>query len=215
MPHKPAPSLALPENNTQRTVSKTKVSTGKPKTPISANFNTTRHSPLQGSPSYPHRKSPNQSGYPIPMWNANNVQSTLPSIPMIDMNIDDEPPTLMHHQSDSMPHVLPQQQSLPAIQPVQQIQQQPSHLSSSLASSNNMLIMPDRVHQPNPLDNEVGVLSSSSSSSDSDSSGSGSDSDSPPPSPVNKNNGHSLGNATHLLSEDLCLSDSASDSDSD
>lgn len=78
------------------------------------------------------------------------------------------------------------------------------------------LLISDRPHQTNNLDSEVGVLSTSDSSSDSESSGSGSDSDSPVGSPAKNLNGHSLGvGATHLLTEDLCLSDSASDSDSD
>lgn len=54
------PPLKL-ENSTQRTVSKTKVSTGVRKNPISAGI-VSRHSPLQGSPSYPHHNiSPQQN----------------------------------------------------------------------------------------------------------------------------------------------------------
>lgn len=68
------PSL---ENSTQRVSSKTRVSTGIRKAGLGGIVQ--RHSPIQGSPSYPHHKSPQQA----PAWNANNGQSTLPSIPMI------------------------------------------------------------------------------------------------------------------------------------
>ena len=47
------------ENSTQRTVSKTKVSTGMRKNAIAGIAQ--RHSPMQGSPSYPHHKSPQQA----------------------------------------------------------------------------------------------------------------------------------------------------------
>lgn len=74
--------LGYLENSTQRVSNKTRVSTGVRKsTPTLIQ----RHSPLQGSPSYPqHHKSPQQA----PAWNANNGQSTLPSIPMIGMDDD-------------------------------------------------------------------------------------------------------------------------------
>lgn len=73
------PSL---ENSTQRVSSKTRVSTGIRKAGLGGIVQ--RHSPIQGSPSYPHHKSPQQA----PAWNANNGQSTLPSIPMIGMDDD-------------------------------------------------------------------------------------------------------------------------------
>ncbi|XP_053669958.1 ell-associated factor Eaf-like [Anopheles nili] len=67
------------ENNTARQSSKTKITTGVRKNaPISF---MPKHSPLQGSPSYPHR-SPQSA----PAWNANNTQQTLPSIPMIGLD---------------------------------------------------------------------------------------------------------------------------------
>ena len=47
------------ENSTQRTVSKTKVSTGIRKNALGSFVQ--RHSPIQGSPSYPHHKSPQQA----------------------------------------------------------------------------------------------------------------------------------------------------------
>lgn len=47
------------ENSTQRTVSKTKVSTGVRKPALSGFV--PRHSPIQGSPSYPHHRSPQQA----------------------------------------------------------------------------------------------------------------------------------------------------------
>lgn len=53
-----APVLKLSENSTQRTSSKTKVSTGVRKTNNSIAGFVHKHSPLQGSPSYQHHKSP-------------------------------------------------------------------------------------------------------------------------------------------------------------
>lgn len=53
------PSSGRLENSTQRTVSKTKVSTGYRKSAITNLVQ--RHSPIQGSPSYPHHKSPQQA----------------------------------------------------------------------------------------------------------------------------------------------------------
>lgn len=68
-------SLGL-ENNTQRQSSKTKVSTGSRKQAISFR---PKHSPIQKSPSYPH-KSPSNNA---PQWQPNNNLQTLPSIPII------------------------------------------------------------------------------------------------------------------------------------
>lgn len=75
------------ENNTQRVSNKTKVSTGVRKSALGSFVQ--RHSPIQGSPSYPHHRSPQQA----PVWNANNGQSTLPSIPMIGIDDDFFPTT--------------------------------------------------------------------------------------------------------------------------
>lgn len=62
-PIPPQPSMlphrASLENSTQRTVSKTKVSTGVRKNAIGGFVQ--RHSPIQGSPSYQHHKSPQQA----------------------------------------------------------------------------------------------------------------------------------------------------------
>uniref|UniRef100_A0A182UDG3 Ell-associated factor Eaf n=2 Tax=Anopheles melas TaxID=34690 RepID=A0A182UDG3_9DIPT len=80
-PNPPPPTLPTikVENNTARQSSKTKITTGVRKNaPISF---MPKHSPLQGSPSYPHR-SPQSA----PAWNANNTQQTLPSIPMIGLD---------------------------------------------------------------------------------------------------------------------------------
>lgn len=64
-PIPPQPSLvphrASLENSTQRTVSKTKVSTGVRKNAIGSIGFVQRHSPIQGSPSYQHHKSPQQA----------------------------------------------------------------------------------------------------------------------------------------------------------
>lgn len=75
------------QNNTQRVSNKTRVSTGIRKNTIGSFV--PRHSPIQGSPSYPHHRSPQQA----PAWNANNGQSTLPSIPLIGLDDDYMPTT--------------------------------------------------------------------------------------------------------------------------
>lgn len=79
-PIQPKMSMGL-ENNTQRNSSKTKVSTGSRKQAISFR---PKHSPVQSSPSYPH-KSPSNPSNPnnAPQWQPNNHLQTLPSIPII------------------------------------------------------------------------------------------------------------------------------------
>ncbi|XP_035893706.1 ell-associated factor Eaf [Anopheles stephensi] len=94
----PNPPPSLPtikvENNTARQSSKTKITTGVRKNaPISF---MPKHSPLQGSPSYPHR-SPQSA----PAWNANNTQQTLPSIPMIGLDDGMDFGTVMPPSSSS------------------------------------------------------------------------------------------------------------------
>lgn len=74
----PKISMGL-ENNTQRNSSKTKVSTGSRKQAISFR---PKHSPVQSSPSYPH-KSPSNPSNNAPQWQPNNHLQTLPSIPII------------------------------------------------------------------------------------------------------------------------------------
>lgn len=54
--HPSSTARASLENSTQRTVSKTKVSTGVRKNALGGFVQ--RHSPIQGSPSYPHHRSP-------------------------------------------------------------------------------------------------------------------------------------------------------------
>lgn len=196
------PSL---ENSTQRVSSKTRVSTGIRKAGLGGIVQ--RHSPIQGSPSYPHHKSPQQA----PAWNANNGQSTLPSIPMI-MDDDFLTPisnfnpstTTQASTSESMYgqsnyHSIPQSSmasaSLSAIDPHLS---QPSHSNhnnnnsggGSSSSNQNHLNnnssfggggMPIQSHQ-NHMHADVGVLTSSDSSDSSDSdndsaSDSGSDDD--------------------------------------
>ncbi|CAG9830917.1 unnamed protein product [Diabrotica balteata] len=168
-----------------------------------------KHSPLHASPSYPSPghpvKSPKRDLHNIA--NESHNHSTLASLPMI--GIDDfsdlRPPSRNAHSSSGM------------------------HNSRSSQNSSNQ--RPPTEKRPNPtpvppvkIDNGVGVMSDSSSSS------SGSDSDSDEPStivntifnnvPAGKTNGYSNGsnNApmkidTRLLNDDLCLSESGSDSD--
>lgn len=79
------PPPKVMENNTQRHSSKTKVSTGARKAAISF---VPKHSPLQASPSYPH-KSPSSA----PQWQPNNTLQTLPSIPIIGDDFEPIPST--------------------------------------------------------------------------------------------------------------------------
>ncbi|XP_063698017.1 ell-associated factor Eaf [Culicoides brevitarsis] len=183
------------ENNTQRQSSKTKVSTGSRKQAISFR---PKHSPIQSSPSYPHKSPSNASASTssnnsntAPQWQPNNHLQTLPSIPII--GDDFEPLPSSKTANNSLPMSLTQ----PSASLGGQTMQNNSHNSHS----------------------EVGVLSSSdSSSSGSDSSGSdsGSDSDSDDqPTPVQKQPAPVFSNGAALLNEDLRLSDSNSSDDSD
>ncbi|KAJ8928904.1 hypothetical protein NQ314_018475 [Rhamnusium bicolor] len=175
---------------------KTKVTSGsrRPDRPIT--HLVPKHSPLHASPSYPspghHIKSPKRELHNN-VINESHSQSTLASLPMI--GIDDfpdptPPPPNVHHNSHT---------SLP------------SH--THMTEKSPIFPISDN-------ENGVGEISdSSSSSSDSDS-----DSDIENTTITNKNinlsksNGYSNGNSTskiaaHLLNEDLCLSESGSDSE--
>lgn len=78
-PPPPPPQIKVSENSTARLSSRTKITTGSRKNnPISL---VPKHSPLQNSPSYP-----NKSPLSAPVWNANNTQQTLPSIPLIGLD---------------------------------------------------------------------------------------------------------------------------------
>lgn len=153
------PPQKISENLTQRTQSKTKVSTGVRKNPI-INNTSQRHSPLPGSPSNRQNKSPLQQN--APLWHANNVQSTLPSIPLIGL---DDDPIPLPSSSSSMNNNIPIEMNL--LQPLSLSQQ-----------TNSMGLIPTESNEPISFQNDIGVLSSSDSSSDSESSESGSDSDS-------------------------------------
>lgn len=79
------------ENNTQRHSSKTKVSTGSRKQAISFR---PKHSPIQSSPSYPHKSPSNSTTNNLnnaPQWHPNNHLQTLPSIPIIGDDFDPIP----------------------------------------------------------------------------------------------------------------------------
>ncbi|XP_058833015.1 ell-associated factor Eaf [Topomyia yanbarensis] len=92
-PPPPPPQLKV-ENSTARLSSKTKITTGSRKNnPISF---VPKHSPLQNSPSY----HPNKSPLAAPVWNANNTQQTLPSIPIIGL---DDGSDFMSVPSSSLP----------------------------------------------------------------------------------------------------------------
>lgn len=154
------PPQKINENLTQRTQSKTKVSTGVRKNPI-INNTSQRHSPLPGSPSNRQNKSPLQQN--APLWHANNVQSTLPSIPLI--GLDDDPLPSSSSSAMTGNNNIPIEMNI--LQPLSLSQQ-----------TNSMGSIPTENDEPMSFNNDIGVLSSSDSSSDSESSESGSDSDS-------------------------------------
>jgi len=204
------------ENQTARHSSKTRVSTGLRKNNI-LNY-VPKHSPLQGSPSYPHR-SPQQA----PLWNANNTQQTLPSIPsLLD---DSQPPSSVYNNNKS--------NNINASNNLNTLS-----ASTSMPKASGAMLQQQQQSQ-NALD-DIGELSSSSSS-DSNDDDSDSDSDSADSSnnhPMNNNNNNNtamvnnnnsssnhkkapsvpsmtnhMDNSAAILRKDLCLSDSNSDSD--
>ncbi|CRK97759.1 CLUMA_CG011139, isoform A [Clunio marinus] len=208
------------ENQTARHSSKTRVSTGLRKNNI-LNF-VPKHSPLQGSPSYAHR-SPQQA----PLWNANNPQQTLPSIPsLLDENFSNnsQPPPSSGYNNKNNNNNPNTNISL-------------SNQSASTSAS-GAILQQQQQQQSLALD-DIGELSSSSSS-DSNDDESDSDSDSADSStnnatnicnnvnnntimannvlnqkkaPTSSNLNNHLDNSAAILRKDLCLSDSNSDSD--
>ncbi|EDS27235.1 conserved hypothetical protein [Culex quinquefasciatus] len=135
-PPPPPPQIKVSENSTARLSSRTKITTGSRKNnPISL---VPKHSPLQNSPSYP-----NKSPLSAPVWNANNTQQTLPSIPLIGL---DDGNDFLPVPSSSVPaasqpvHHQQQQQSQHQHQHQQQQQQSQHHGHNSLGlpSMNNI-----------------------------------------------------------------------------
>ncbi|XP_039436813.1 ell-associated factor Eaf isoform X1 [Culex pipiens pallens] len=135
-PPPPPPQIKVSENSTARLSSRTKITTGSRKNnPISL---VPKHSPLQNSPSYP-----NKSPLSAPVWNANNTQQTLPSIPLIGL---DDGNDILPVPSSSVPAasqpVHHQQQQSQQHQHQHQQQQQQSqhhgHNSLGLPSMNNI-----------------------------------------------------------------------------
>ncbi|XP_056636228.1 ell-associated factor Eaf [Diorhabda sublineata] len=164
-----------------------------------------KHSPLHASPSYPSPghpvKSPKRDLYNSINESHNNI-STLASLPMIGIDDFSEPrPPSRNAQNSSTVH------------------------NSRTQNLSNQRPSPEKRQTPTALptlkvENGVGEITDTSSSS------SGSDSDSDEATTVNKNsftgskmNGYSNGNGaamkidTRLLNDDLCLSESGSDSD--
>lgn len=178
--NRPQTPVDQPPPITQRSSSKTKVTSGSRRNPTSVGL-IPKHSPLHASPS--HHPSPSHGPPPPPKPSVERMEnlgpSTLASLPMI--GLDDT--------SDPLP-------MLPVKTP-------PSH------------------HSDEEQNGGVGILSDSSSSSSSDSGSS--DSESEPEEPQNNGtlratNGKSPTAASisvpdRLLNEDLCLSESATDSD--
>lgn len=186
----------------QRISHKTKVTSGsrRPDRPIT--HLVPKHSPLHASPSYPspghhNTKSPKRDLHNN-VNNESHNQALAASLPIIGIDDYSDPvPPPTHHST--------------------------SHSSASIRNNHTTDKSPT-FHISDNDENGVGEMSDSSSSS------SESDSDSDIDNtivnkqiPINKTNGHSNGMAqpppsnakisTHLLNEDLCLSESGSDSD--
>lgn len=181
-----------PPNVGQRTSSKTKVTSGSRRADRQITHMVPKHSPLHASPNYPspgHHKSPKRDR-DSHLTLDNHSHSTLASLPMIGM--DDPAPILPTTQSSQI-----------------------NHSNGRHTVDKSPIFMSD-------IDNveEMSDSSSSSSSSDSDS-----DNDTTMVGKaVNRTNGHSngvtasmqaskLSMPTHILKEDLCLSESDSDAD--
>lgn len=192
--HPPAPIA-------QRTSTKTKVTSGSRRNANPVGL-VPKHSPLHASPS--HHQSPSHNHNKLAERQSHDPplgHSTLASLPMIGLDDVSEPtpplfkpPSPSHHSED-------------------EVRTRRAH-----ANPNSLL------NRVSFQQNGVGILSdsSSSSSSDSDSSDSDSETEPPPPPPRPQNNGTlratngkspSLSVPDHLLKEDLCLSESATDSD--
>ncbi|XP_055529111.1 ell-associated factor Eaf isoform X2 [Wyeomyia smithii] len=126
-PPPPPPQIKV-ENSTARQSSKTKITTGSRKNnPISF---VPKHSPLQNSPSY----HPNKSPLSAPVWNANNTQQTLPSIPIIGL---DDGNDFMAVPSSSLPQAQAQMQRQELQQQQQQQQQMHYNHNNSGSSSSS------------------------------------------------------------------------------
>ncbi|XP_044763676.1 ell-associated factor Eaf [Coccinella septempunctata] len=189
----------------QRVSSKTKVTSGsrRPDRPITNLI--PKHSPLQSSPRYPSPNQQNKSPKDeLRNFNNDNHTSASASLPMIGMDDFTEP-------------------RLPV--------SNPHHLNSSSSQHHNASVPLEKPSSFQITSDEIGEISdSSSSSSDAES-----DSEDEANSTVlernltsnDRNNGHCNGiqnsappkfnsvPTSHLLKEDLCLSESGSDSDSD
>lgn len=236
----------ISENQTQRHSSKTRVSTGIRKNIL--NY-VPKHSPLQGSPSYPH-KSPQQA----PAWNANNNTSTLPSITSLldDNNFANSQPSSVYNSNskNSSNNIISSNNLSSSSTSVgNPMMMQPKSSSSAMSSQQHQQQqqLQQQQQQMTAVD-DIGVLSSSESSSDSnddsdsdsdDSADSDNDNQHHPMSNSNSNShsmvNHNSSNSNHkkapttsitsmgnhldnsskaaLLTKDLCLSDSNSDSD--
>lgn len=155
------------ENSTQRVSTKTRVSTGTRKTGLGSIVQ--RHSPIQSSPSHPHHRSPQQA----PAWNANNGQSTLPSIPMIGMD-DDFLPTVPPNSNSNSSNSSTIATTMSTTSTAKTKVRPPSSSQPSTFDSIPPPLLPpppqqqSSSHHQNHFDTEVGVLTSSDSSDSSD-----------------------------------------------
>ncbi|CAH0548782.1 unnamed protein product [Brassicogethes aeneus] len=172
----------------QRISHKTKVTSGNRRADRQITQLIPKHSPLRASPNYNspghHVRSPKND--PSHLVTESNP-STLASLPFINLDDFSDRPAPSGNVATN-------------------------HNVQNMHKSPNFHISPE--HETNNGVEEMSDSSSSSSDSDSDS-----DNESPPQNKiipnVVKTNGHTNGvpTATHLLKEDLCLSESGSDSD--
>lgn len=183
-----------PPNVGQRTSSKTKVTSGARRADRQITHLVPKHSPLHASPNYPspgHHKSPKREREVHSSVENHSLHNTLASLPMIGI----EEPSLIV----------------------------PTNQNSQINNSSNGNLIDKSPLYMSDVENAVEEMSDSSSSSSS--SDSDSDNDNTIISkPANRTNGHTnglsaptqpskLSNPTHILKEDLCLSESDSDAD--
>lgn len=186
----------------QRMSSKTRVTSGGRRKDRQITHVVPKHSPLHASPNYP---SPNHHRSPKRDVHVNNSELVAQTIGFTRLVFTKKKKICLFYRSNhpnnalaSLPSIM-DDYSVPSPQPPPPPITAPPHLSDG--------------------ENRVDVMSDSSSSSDVDSdSDSDSDHNTKQAAQTQQSNGHSNGARTnlisqHILNEDLCLSESGSDSD--
>ncbi|XP_018328059.1 ell-associated factor Eaf [Agrilus planipennis] len=214
----------------QRTSNKTRVTSGsrRPDRPIT--HLVPKHSPLHASPSYSspgHYKSPKRDHLVNNSTNNDtHSQSTLASLPMIGMDDITEPPVpVVPHSSSSSIGATPlSSKRSPPVLPVQQQNQQNGRdLIGEISDTSSSSSDSDSGSDHETTASNVKGLKSGTSGGSGGGSSTGANASA---TATSRRNGHhanglafgsnsspSLSMPAHILSEDLCLSESGSDSD--